>query len=330
MRIRLEFESEKGELVVPVHYNQLIQGFIYHNLSASLADKIHSQGYKFEKRQFRMFTFSRLFGRMRHQDDSFIFDGPVSLWIASPQTEILESFCSHMARKGRVNVGNTPCRVSALEVPFTDFPSSQDTSQSGNPVSLTIRTLSPITVYSTLFTPEGKKKTYYYAPTEPEFSKQIAANLAKKATALRAGSPGPRLLGTRKPATNYQDTKTTNYQDTKTTNYQDTKTTNYQDTKTTNYQDTKTTNYQDTKTIDHQDTRITLTPVHVSARNQHIIMFKTTVIKAWSGIYKLTGPTGLLRLAFDTGLGAKNPQGFGMIEKWQRAGKSKADTQGKT
>ncbi|OYD16998.1 CRISPR-associated endoribonuclease Cas6, partial [candidate division WOR-3 bacterium JGI_Cruoil_03_51_56] len=229
---------------------------------ASLADKIHSQGYKFEKRQFRMFTFSRLLGRMHHQDDSFIFDGPVSLWIASPQTEILESFCSHMARKGRVNVGNTPCRVTALEVPFTEKLENQ----------VTIRTLSPITVYSTLLTPEGKKKTYYYAPTEPEFSKQIEANLAKKAEAL----------GAKKPAPNYQDTK------------------------------------------------ITITPVHVSARNQHIIMFKTTVIKAWSGIYKLTGPTGLLRLAFDTGLGAKNPQGFGMIEKWQRAGKSKADTQGKT
>lgn len=54
-----------------------------------------------------------------------------------------------------------------------------------------------------------------------------------------------------------------------------------------------------------------------STRNQHIIMFKKTVIKVWSGIYKLSGPTGLMRLAFDTGLGAKNPQGFGMIEKWQ-------------
>ena len=47
-------------------------------------------------------------------------------------------------------------------------------------------------------------------------------------------------------------------------------------------------------------------------------MFKNTVVKAWSGIYERTGPPDLLRLAFDCGLGAKNSQGFGMIEGTER------------
>ena len=43
-----------------------------------------------------------------------------------------------------------------------------------------IKTLSPITVYSTLVSQDGKKKTYYYSPFESEFSELIKNNLIKK------------------------------------------------------------------------------------------------------------------------------------------------------
>jgi CRISPR-associated endoribonuclease Cas6 len=43
-----------------------------------------------------------------------------------------------------------------------------------------VHTLSPIVVYSTLLTKEGKKKTYYYSPLEEEFSGLITRNLKKK------------------------------------------------------------------------------------------------------------------------------------------------------
>jgi len=35
-------------------------------------------------------------------------------------------------------------------------------------------------VYSTLTTPDGRKKTYYYAPQEPEFSRLVLENLRRK------------------------------------------------------------------------------------------------------------------------------------------------------
>jgi len=54
-------------------------------------------------------------------------------------------------------------------------------------------------------------------------------------------------------------------------------------------------------------------------REFRLIKFqKETVIKTWSGIYPLKGLIELIKLAFDWGLGAKNSQGFGMIEKWNR------------
>jgi len=249
MRLRLQLETETGLLKVPVHYNQLLQGLVYDHLSRSLADRVHTQGFQHEKRQFRMFTFSRLVGRTRlrrnaNGSNDIEFAGPVSFWLASPETDILESFASHIVREGQVRLGDADCRVSAVEVPFAEIPGNQ----------VTVRTLSPITVYSTLLTADGRKKTYYYAPTEREFSEQIDANLHKKAAALGHDA-------------------------------------------------------------NHSSDSVSFAPVRVSARDQHIVMFKNTVVKAWSGIYELKGPPDLLRLAFDCGLGAKNSQGFGMIEK---------------
>ncbi|RLI91606.1 MAG: hypothetical protein DRO89_03615 [Candidatus Altiarchaeales archaeon] len=38
--------------------------------------------------------------------------------------------------------------------------------------------LSPLTVYSTLTTGDGKKKTYYYSHYEPDFEELIDRNLS--------------------------------------------------------------------------------------------------------------------------------------------------------
>ncbi len=44
-----------------------------------------------------------------------------------------------------------------------------------------VKTLSPITVYSTLETPDGRKKTYYYNPFKADFKELIIKNLQRKA-----------------------------------------------------------------------------------------------------------------------------------------------------
>lgn len=44
------------------------------------------------------------------------------------------------------------------------------------------------------------------------------------------------------------------------------------------------------------------------------MLFKGTVIKGWTGLYELSLPEPLFQIAYDTGLGSKNSQGFGMVE----------------
>lgn len=277
MRVKILFEPVPAIISLPVHYNHIVQGFIYRNLSRALATEVHDQGYQFEKRRFRFFTFSRLIGTNRiHPDDRTVrqFRGVLTLWVASPLTKILESFVSHLARAGQVMLGENELRVAAVEVPFEQFKSednrelaeagegSESTAQQA--VKIQIATLSPITVYSTLLTKDGRKKTYYYSPQEPDFSRLIAANLVKKYLALRALPAGNHGYSQVPVSTN----------------------------------------------------GITIQPLLVSAHNQHITRYRDTTIKAWSGIYELTGTPELIRLAFDCGLGSKNSQGFGMIERW--------------
>ncbi len=60
MRICIRLSPEWGYLEVPVHYNHIVQGYIYRNLDKALAKKYHSSGFGFGKRSYKFFTFSRL------------------------------------------------------------------------------------------------------------------------------------------------------------------------------------------------------------------------------------------------------------------------------
>ncbi|NSW80643.1 MAG: CRISPR-associated endoribonuclease Cas6, partial [Chthonomonadetes bacterium] len=57
---------------------------------------------------------------------------------------------------------------------------------------------------------------------------------------------------------------------------------------------------------------------HVNKRNEHIVFYKDTVIKAWSGVYEVSLPEPLFRMAMDAGLGSKNSQGFGCMGIYER------------
>lgn len=65
---------------------------------------------------------------------------------------------------------NQPIVVTAIEA--QDIPEDLDT--------CICRTLSPITVYSTIVKPDGKSFVHYYAPGDPDYNTLITNNLKKK------------------------------------------------------------------------------------------------------------------------------------------------------
>ncbi len=60
------------------------------------------------------------------------------------------------------------------------------------------------------------------------------------------------------------------------------------------------------------DGELKIRPLHQP--KLHVMRFKETVIKGYSGLLRLDGPKELLQLAVDAGLGGKNSMGFGCGE----------------
>lgn len=235
-------------LELPTQYNQAVQGFIYHHLELALARWLHDEAYRHRQRRYKMFTFGRLQGRyaLLPEAGRVRFEGGVTLPVAAADARILQSLAETFLRRGEVVLHRTPCRVGGVAI---IPPARPDFSR---PVR--VRTLSPITAYSTATTPGGAKKTYYYNPREREWSTLLLDNLRRKALAL-GWEPGrvAELHGR-------------------------------------------------------------VAPLRVGPHDRRVNRFKETVVVAYTGEYALELPPPLFELAYDTGLGSKNAQGFGMIE----------------
>ena len=57
-------------------------------------------------------------------------------------------------------------------------------------------------------------------------------------------------------------------------------------------------------------------PVNVTEKDKVVTKFGGKIyITAWNGIYRLSGDPRYLQFLYDCGVGAKNSQGFGMVER---------------
>ncbi|MEZ0344475.1 MAG: CRISPR-associated endoribonuclease Cas6 [Caldimicrobium sp.] len=248
MRLKIKLSPlNKDGIILPIQYNEILQGLIYRSLEKGLSAKIHDFGFEDPKtkRKFKLFTFSRLLSsqRPRFNNGKIHFSGDLALVVASPVKEFIQSLAQSILMSEFITFGEEKALLQAVEV--LALPNYQE--------KVFVKTLSPITVYSTLKTPQGKKKTYFYSPFEREFEDLIIDNLNKKLRAL--GNKG--------------------------------------------------------------EFKGAVKPFRVGTRNQRVILYKNTVIKAWDGIFELSLPKELFEIAFTCGLGAKNSQGFGCIELWE-------------
>jgi len=169
MRLLITFSAVEP-IFLPVHYNNIVQGFIYNFLDKILANQLHDGGFIYKKRKFKLFTFSRIFGKLRKDGDKFKIFPPFKLFISSPYTEMLQNLALNLMKNSEVRLDSNTVWVESLQV--------LSTPQIGK--ELVIKMLSPVTVYSTLYRPDGKKKTYYYNPSEKEFSEILKQNIIKK------------------------------------------------------------------------------------------------------------------------------------------------------
>jgi len=169
MRVILTLATDHA-LILPTHYNYGIQSLIYAAINdPALQSLIHDTGFIYEKRSFKMFTFSRLIGPVVHVGNRFQFTSPVTLHLSSPFDNLIQEIAKFIFERGMVTLhGN--------ELMVTDFHVEQPPAFG---TDHTVRMLSPMVMYTTLEN-ERRKFRYYLNPWQDEFAELIHNNLRKK------------------------------------------------------------------------------------------------------------------------------------------------------
>ncbi len=170
LRIKVTFQSDR-KICLPTHHNHIIQGFIYSNLIGLSPICFTVRDTSWAQEPLSSSLFSRLLGKMNYNpQEGFTFYPPVSLLIASPKVDILESLSHFLVKRRELSLGNNKVWTESVEVMMEKKFTKR----------VQVEMLSPVVTYSTLYTQEGKKKTYYYNPQEKEFGEKIRDNLIKK------------------------------------------------------------------------------------------------------------------------------------------------------
>ncbi|MBS3971329.1 MAG: CRISPR-associated endoribonuclease Cas6 [Clostridia bacterium] len=171
MHIKIFIKSETP-VKLPIHYNHIIQAMIYNNISPELARFLHDRGFLFEKRVFKLFTFSRLLGEFMLDKNSgqIVFANNLALYISSPINEFCNQLGNYLLLNEKILLYNNNVTIEKLEI---DHQRIEDE-------IIDLKVLSPITVYSTMKKGDGTIYTCYFEPGEKEFEQQLDNNLRKK------------------------------------------------------------------------------------------------------------------------------------------------------
>ena len=153
------------------------------------------KGYEYNNRSYKMYTFSKLYGKFSVNSKSGIitFFDKVNLIVSSLDTRFIQYLASNVIMEDNLRLGKNAVKVNKIETSYNELGNSEKN----------IYKITYITVYST-FAKCWQKKTYYYSPYEEEFNELIRNNLINKYKALYNKFPQNdsfdiRLLSTRKP-----------------------------------------------------------------------------------------------------------------------------------
>jgi len=180
MRITLQLSHRTRFLTLPVNVNHLISSLIYNivaNSSSEFAERLHEQGYRLEKRTFKLFTFSPLIpvGHWRWRmngDGTMTTDARnVSLLISSGKAEFVEHLVIGLLHQPFVQIGRQRFRVETVKK--LEPPELSD--------DMHCIMMSPLVCSAKR---EGKKYPQYLLPGDEGFERVLLENLLGKYEAL--------------------------------------------------------------------------------------------------------------------------------------------------
>lgn len=175
MRIKVCMVCNR-ELNLPIAYHYCLQSAIYSALKGtSQFNDIHDEGYSYEKRKYKGFTFSDIYGKYRINGRNITFFDTPYFYISSPNEELIQTIASSFQDNGISLLKN---EIDAVEVEFLETPTI------GN--EITIKMLSPVCIRST--DAENRKSTFYN-PGDKLFGPMIMDNFQRKYRAYNGEIP---------------------------------------------------------------------------------------------------------------------------------------------
>lgn len=187
MRIRFEL-TPPGAVWLPWSHQYALSSAVYATIaraSPGFSTFLHDRGFIADGKQFRLFTFSSLRGRVIERTSfGLLMNSPIELLCSSPVPEFVRAVA-----EGALQVGVLRVRELALPVgPVETLPDPAFSSK------MCFRPLSPITVSTGRIDPDGKMRATYLSPEEPAFFEHLANNLLRKYEALNGQPPdNPRV-----------------------------------------------------------------------------------------------------------------------------------------
>ncbi len=169
--MRIKLTLSKPNFIIPLTYQSKLQGLIYSLLSKSeIGNHYHNEGYRYDKKVFKCFVFSQLFGQYKIVNKNMIFDDDFYFYISSQDENFLKEIYHTLNQNEFVLLNNE--LVSIKDIQILDLSSFSDKR------TLTIKTLSPILIYSTT-----DNYSTYYKPSDKEAQQYLINNIRDKAIA---------------------------------------------------------------------------------------------------------------------------------------------------
>ena len=167
MKLKVTLSAE-NPIFLPLHYNYILQSFIYRNMEGIYSTFLHNYGFPYRKRLFKLLTFSKLYGRKRVIKGAkrIIFFPPVHFYVSCILEEILSSHAKVLLKKEKLKLGRNEVSLEGVEVITEKVEGDR----------AVLKTLSPVTIHST----DENKKTIYYNPEQEKFYRLLEENLRKK------------------------------------------------------------------------------------------------------------------------------------------------------
>ena len=183
LRLRLSLKVDSRENILPLNYQYPVSAWIYQRIARAnpeFANWIHNTGYRFNSKNFKLFTFSNFHVPRRNVqgDRLHILSPQVYLNLSFYVEKAVESFIIGLFQNQEFEIGD---RISKARFQVTRIESLPEPSFIS---PMEFQCLSPICVSRSTIR-KGKKMPEYLAPTHTEYERIFFDNLVFKYIALR-------------------------------------------------------------------------------------------------------------------------------------------------